>query len=363
MKSESVDKLNEGDLDAGVLSDLVVSFVLVFKESILQRFHRNETSVLDKKFTEFILVEAARALYGDAPVSFYERLNFNDELSEALGLKHLDDLEEYEKYDRKRKKLKKQLKSISRRNLKTSGSKIFALDTVIVEMDVNKLRSGKKVKEGLLGSEFMHSSSKGTVVGVQIALLVNITKFSLEKIDIYSKRAAKKRIWKEMVIDKLGTYRGKIKKVIADAGFFAYDNYTRSVKMRIKPIIKIRSGCEDKLEKKLKNVNTEIEWFDKVQTELIDELMEDFKEIIKSTINESKNYDELKKTRGEIEQIFKAAKMLFGMKNFHVYDKEKALTKSFVAIYVSTIFYQFLKINQVNHNRAIPLLAQRRDLW
>ncbi|KXA98457.1 hypothetical protein AKJ39_01980 [candidate division MSBL1 archaeon SCGC-AAA259J03] len=284
---------------------------------------------MDKKFTEFILIEAARALYRDAPVSFYERLSYNHELREALGLEHLDDLEKYEEYDRKRKKLKHHLDRVSKRNLKTSGSKIFALDTVIVEMDVNKLRSGKKVKEGLLGSDFMYSSSKGTVVGVQIAVLVNITKFSLEKIDIYSKRAAKKRIWKEMVIDKLGTYRGKKKKVIADAGFFAYDNYTRSVKMRIKPIIKIRSGCEDKLEKKLKNVNTEIEWFDKVQSVLIDELMVDFREIISSTIEGAKNYDDVKKIRGEIEHIFKAAKMLFGMENLHVYDKEKALTKIF----------------------------------
>ncbi|KXB02299.1 hypothetical protein AKJ45_03610 [candidate division MSBL1 archaeon SCGC-AAA261F19] len=78
-----------------------------------------------------------------------------------------------------------------------------------MEMDVNKLRSGKKVKKGLLGSEFLHSSSKGTVVGVQIAVLVNITKFSLEKIEIYSKGVAKKRIWKEIVIAGMETDREK----------------------------------------------------------------------------------------------------------------------------------------------------------
>ncbi|KXB02298.1 hypothetical protein AKJ45_03605 [candidate division MSBL1 archaeon SCGC-AAA261F19] len=75
--------------------------------------------------------------------------------------------------------------------------------------------------------------------------------------------------------------------------------------------------------------------------------MEDFREIVSSTIEGAKNYDDVKKTRGEIEHIFKAAKMLFGMKDLHVYDKEKALTKSFVAIYVSTVFYQFLKTNQI----------------
>ena len=43
-----------------------------------------------------------------------------------------------------------------------------------------------------------------------------------------------------MVINTIGSKTGKIKVVIADAGFFAYDNYTISVHHRIIPVIKSR---------------------------------------------------------------------------------------------------------------------------
>ncbi|KXB02668.1 hypothetical protein AKJ43_01070 [candidate division MSBL1 archaeon SCGC-AAA261D19] len=65
-----------------------------------------------------------RALYRDAPVSFYERLALNDDLREALGLKYLDALDGYEEYNRKRKKLKHHSRKISKRNLKTDGGEI-----------------------------------------------------------------------------------------------------------------------------------------------------------------------------------------------------------------------------------------------
>ncbi|KXA93166.1 hypothetical protein AKJ66_02675 [candidate division MSBL1 archaeon SCGC-AAA259E22] len=47
MKKKNIETINMGTLNVDVLSNLVLSFVVTFKESILQRFHRNETSIWD----------------------------------------------------------------------------------------------------------------------------------------------------------------------------------------------------------------------------------------------------------------------------------------------------------------------------
>ena len=56
-----------------------------------------------------------------------------------------------------------------------------------------------------------------------VCTLINFTNFSVVDVQIYPKNKAKKEMWEEMVISK-GTESGKIKVVIADASFFAYDN-------------------------------------------------------------------------------------------------------------------------------------------
>lgn len=57
-----------------------------------------------------------------------------------------------------------------------------------------------------------------------------------------------------MIISNLGTQNGKIKVVIADVGFFAYDNILLPLNCRIIPVIKVRSNIDvEKLKKRIEN--------------------------------------------------------------------------------------------------------------
>ena len=51
------------------------------------------------------------------------------------------------------------------------------------------------------------------------------------------------------------------------------------------------------------------------------------------------------------------------MEDLHVYHEEGALWKAFPALYISSLFYQFLEMNNVNEHRAIELIAQKRGAW
>ena len=55
---------------------------------------------------------------------------------------------------------------------------------------------------------------------------------------------SKKEIWEEIVISNLRTQNGKIKVVIADAGFFAYDNILLPLNCRTIPVIKVKSNID-----------------------------------------------------------------------------------------------------------------------
>ncbi|KXB05822.1 hypothetical protein AKJ51_04730, partial [candidate division MSBL1 archaeon SCGC-AAA382A20] len=222
MKSESVGKLNEGVFDEDVLFDFALSFAEEVREGVIQRFYREKAGKEEKRFAEFVLVELVRAVLSMPPATFYLFLRNNLELRNVLGLKHLKTIGDYDDFDKKRKYLKMHLDRIMKRNLETESGDIYILDSTVGESDVNKLRKGKYLKNDILDPEFIYSTTKGTVTGFQVSYLINLSKLSFEKLKIYSKNAAKKKIWKEMVIDELGTKQGKIKTVIGDGGFFAY---------------------------------------------------------------------------------------------------------------------------------------------
>ncbi|KXA92939.1 hypothetical protein AKJ66_03130 [candidate division MSBL1 archaeon SCGC-AAA259E22] len=360
MKQQNIEKINNGVFDDAVLRDFVFSFAKVMKEKIFQRFYREERGSEEKRFAEYLLVELVRTLLCMPPVTFYYYLRHDKGLRELLKLEELKTIGNYEDFDRKRKYLKMHLDRIMKRNLKTDGGNLFVLDLTIGESDVNKLRKGKAVKEGLIDLEFLHSMTKGTVVGFQAAYLINLSKLSFEKLKIYSKHAEKKRIWREMVNDELGTKQGKIKSVIADAGFFAYVNYLDTARLRVIPVIKSRSDCKEKLMKKLENCPSNLVWFGKKYRTQLEELLDEFREILQKTMKWVENYDDFKDLRGKIEHIFKAAKMIFGMDNMHVYFRKHCFWKAFIILYMSSLLLQFLNLNGINKNRAIPLLAQNR---
>jgi len=70
-----------------------------------------------------------------------------------------------------------------------------------------------------------------------VAALINLSNLSLAEVRI-SKKTSKVGIWEEMVIKNLGTLNGRIKAVIADAGFSCYKVYEMSMSYRIVPIVK-----------------------------------------------------------------------------------------------------------------------------
>ncbi|KXA89434.1 hypothetical protein AKJ57_05320 [candidate division MSBL1 archaeon SCGC-AAA259A05] len=360
MKQINIEKINNGTLDDAVLRDFVFSLTEDMKEKIFQRFYREKMNSENKKFAEYLLVELVRTLLRMPPVTFYYVLKHEDDLRELLGLEKLKTIGNYEDFDRKRKYLKMHLNRIMKRNLKTEAGNFFVLNLTIGEADVNKLRKGEAVKKGLIDPEFLHSMTKGTVVGFQVAYLINLSKLSFEKLKIYSKHAEKKRIWEEMVKDELGTKQGNIKSVLADAGFFAYINYLDSARLRIIPVIKARSNCEEKLMEKLENCDSNLVWFGKKYRNQLEELLEEFEEILQKTMKWVKNYDDFKDLRGKIEHIFKAAKMIFGMDEMHVYYRKHCFWKAFIILYMSSLLCQFIDLHGINKNRAIPLLAQNR---
>jgi len=121
----------------------------------------------------------------------------------------------------------------------------------------------------------MRNSVRGVEVGFIVCTLINLTNFSVD-VRIYPKNKAKKEIWEEMVISNLGTENGKIKVVIADAGFFAYDNVLLPLNYRIIPVIKVRSNIDvEKLKRRIESCPANLFWFDNRLT-ILSSLLEDF---------------------------------------------------------------------------------------
>jgi len=260
--------------------------------------------------------------------------------------------------------MKRDFGRIMKRNLRRKDLEYYILDTTIVEVDINKYRKGRNIKNGKYDVNYIHSSTKGTTVGFMVAALINFSNLSVVDVQIFEKGVKKTDIWKNMVLDNLGTITGKIKMVLADAGFFAYDNYTFSPNMRVVPVIKSRAGLENKVEEKLKNLSPNLLWFDPRRNEELSVLLDEFKEIITKSIEGINNYKNYAaKLRSKIEILFKIAKSIFGMDELHVYYKKFAMWNVYVILYISSIFYQYLEINGLNVHRTIELLKMKNWLF
>jgi len=69
----------------------------------------------------------------------------------------------------------------------------------VVTVDLNRLKQGKKIKDGFFDASFCFDSVRGVEVGFIVCTLLNLTNFSVD-VRIYPKNKAKKDIWEEMVI-------------------------------------------------------------------------------------------------------------------------------------------------------------------
>ena len=356
------EKINLGKFSPDVLECIAIDYAGTFRKDIVQKFYREKARISEKRFSEYLLIETTRAILRESPATFFILLNYHDELRETLNLKHLDTYEKYKDFDRKRKSLKKNIERISKRNFTRKAGGIYILDTTVGKVDMNKIRKGKKIKEMVYDAEFLHSSTEGSVVGFTVCLLINWSNLSIVKVEFYPKKAKKNQIWKEMVIDTIGSRIGKLKMVIADAGFFAYQNYMFSPHHRIIPVIKTRADLHDKVLNKIKEIPTSLLWWTQKYSRKLLTLIKDFHEIIRMTILCIKNYDKLKKIRAQIEIIFKTAKHVFGMKELHDYFIEKAYWKVYYYLYMACLLLQYLKIQNINIYRAVELLQQKSGL-
>lgn len=93
---------------------------------------------------------------------FYLYLSFDEKLREILGLKVLKTITEYAEYHKKRKNLSYHIDRMIFRNLKVKDGEIYVLDTLIVSVDLNRRRNGKKMAQGTFDAEFVFDSLKGT---------------------------------------------------------------------------------------------------------------------------------------------------------------------------------------------------------
>jgi len=100
--------------------------------------------------------------------------------------------------------------------LKERSTKSTLSSRLHCSIDLNGLRHGKDVKNGLYDVEHLYNPLKGVEIGYAVCTLTNLTNFSVGDVRIYSKNKSKKEIWEEMVMSNPGTINGKIKVIIAD---------------------------------------------------------------------------------------------------------------------------------------------------
>ena len=362
LDKDIVKMINSGIFKPDILVFLSLDFLKMFREQIVQKFYREKAGNEEKRFSEYLLVETVRALFRLSPVTFYVFLRNFYELRAILNLNYLKTYEQWRDYDRKRKYFKRDIKKIMKRNITKKVDEMYIIDTTVLEVDLSRIRKGKKIKDGVYDAEFVYSSTKGGTVGFILCVLINLSNLSIVKAKIYSKNASKKEIWKEMVIDTLGSRTGKIKTVLADAGFFAYQNYLDSPHHMIIPVIKPRKDLVDKTVKKIEELPASLIWWDQKYSGMLEDLQQQFHEIIEQTVSSIQRYDNIKKIRAKIEIIFKVAKHIFGMKDFHVYYTDVAFWKAYTYLYISSLFLQYLSINGINKHLTIELLRQNHGL-
>ena len=109
----------------------------------------------------------------------------------------------YEDFRKKLHKLKVRINNIIKRNVEGKVDEIYGLDTTVATVDLNRLRQGKKIKDGIFDASFCFDSVRGVEVGFIVCTLLNLTNFSVVDVRIYPENKAKKEIWEEMVVSNL----------------------------------------------------------------------------------------------------------------------------------------------------------------
>lgn len=226
----------------------------------------------------------------------------------------------------------------------------------MVSSDLNRRRKGKKVKQLTFDTEFLFDPLKGPTVGYVVATLVNLSNLSVVDVRSFSNKTSKQEMWQ--MVNNLGTKTsGKVKTVIADAGFCTYKLYEVSMSNRIIPIIKPKKNME--VEKVIQSMPINLDWLDPKYSSIFDELVRDLNEIISFTLEAVNNYEDFAEMRAEIEMLFKASKALFGLKDIHIYYRDLAMPRFKMCLYTGSIFMQFCYLNRLHADVIIEHLRRR----
>ena len=353
-----VEKINNGRMTEEEFRIIALEFAKTVSEKARGMFRKKEK--YDDYIIEYYIVETMRFFFGYPPILFYSNLRIDKDLRDILNLKVLKSFSNYEDFRKKLHRMKVRINNIIKRNIAEKADEIYGLDTTVATVDLNRLRNGKKIKDGFFDAEFCFDSSRGVEVGYMVCSLINLTNFSVVDVQIYSKNKSKKEIWEEMVISNLGTENGKIN-CTADAGFFAYDNILLPLNYRIIPVIKVRSNInEEKLKSMIENHPANLFWFDSRYNKILSSLLEDFEYIIKKTIEGIESYEEFAEIRSRVEQFFKVAKAMFGLKDLHVYYRKYAITEIRMIFYATQLFCQFCLKNGIKIERFVERVRRRR---
>jgi len=354
-----VEKINCGEMTEDEFWIIALEFAKVVVEKARGMFKTKEK--YDDYIIEYYIVETMRFFFGFPPILFYAILRDHKKLRDILNLKVLKTFSNYEDFRKKLHKLKVKINNIIKRNVAEKVDEIYGLDTTVATVDLNRLKQGKKIKNGFFDAEFCFDSVRGVEVGYMVCTLINLTNFSVVDVQIYPKNKPKKEIWEEMVIANLGTESGKIKVVIADASFFAYDNILLPLNYRIIPVIKVKKNIDrEELKKMVERTLPNVRWFDSRYNKILSALLEDFEYVIKKTIEAIDRYEEFAELRSKIELFFKVAKAMFGLRDLHVYYRKYAITEIRMIFYATQLFCQFCLKNGINIERFVERVRRRR---
>ncbi len=355
----TVDKINSGRFSEVEYDEVLLEFAREVSSKADGLFTKKEKK--DDYMIDYYKVETVRFFLGFAPVVFYANLRWNSELREILSLRVLKEFSNYEDFKKRLDKAKLRLDNMVKRNIQEKDFELYAHDSFIVPVDLNRIRSGKKVKEGAYDAEYCYDSLNGVTPGFMVHTLINLSNFSVVACEIHPKSKPKKEIWSEMVTNNLGSVNGKIKVVIADAGFFAYDNILLPLNQRVIPVIKARSSIDkDKLKRMIENQAMNLLWFDSRYNQVLDHLQEDFEFIIQKAVEGVDSYQEFAGERYKIELFFKVGKALFGLKDLHCYYRKYAITDVKMILYSAQLFCQLCVKYRINIDRFVERVRRRR---
>ena len=143
----------------------------------------------------------------------------------------------------------------------------------------------------------------------------------------------------EQILEELER-RGLIKKgdkLYFDKGYFSLMNYYIAInKYKIVPLIFPKSNFD--VNKIKENMSIPLDFYKDMKT--FDDNVEEITALVDLTVEELKNFDDLKPVRGIIEDFFKVAKDAFGLGEFHSYTKKSMVKNILLGFVLTTIVVQ-----------------------